>query len=368
VTTETPKPDRPVVLVVDDSAEYLNLLGSALAPLYTVKVANSGRRAIALAQQDPRPEVILLDVLMPGMDGHEVLASLRADPKTSDIPAIFVTSLDAASDELTALELGAADFITKPALPQVVRARVQMQVQLKQARDLLRERNQALQAALAELQAFSYTVSHDLRAPLQAIAGFAQALAEAEGPALSERGRHRLDRILQGAQRMDRMIEDILVCSRAERAQLQRHSVDLDALTRDVVEELATQYARTVVDVAPLPRVVGDSVLLRQVMANLVGNALKFSAHADSPNVTIDAATQEGRVQVRVRDNGAGFDAAYAHKLFTLFQRLHTESEFPGSGVGLAIVKRVVARHGGQVAAESVPGGWTTFSFALPAI
>ncbi|MBI5277157.1 MAG: response regulator [Burkholderiales bacterium] len=359
-------PDLPVVLVVDDSPAYLHRLGRALSSEFRVRVANSGQRGLLLAAQEPRPAVILLDVLMPGMDGHQVFAQLRTNPCTADIPVIFVTSLGSAPDELAGLGLGAADFIAKPAAPAVVQARVRTQVQLKLARDELKARNLALQAAVGDLEAFSYTVSHDLRAPLHAISGFAQALAESEAHALSAKGQHRLDRILQGARRMDSMIDDILACSRADRAQVQLHDVNLEELATDVVAQCAAQYPAAQVQVHALPHVQADPVLLRQVFENLVGNALKFSSGAARPVVAIEAATRPGWVEVSVRDNGAGFDPAYGQKLFGLFQRLHTEAEFPGSGVGLAIVKRVVTRHGGEVRAQSVPGGWTTFSFSLP--
>jgi signal transduction histidine kinase len=219
---------------------------------------------------------------------------------------------------------------------------------------------------IAELEAFSYSISHDLREPLRAITCFAQTLQDTEAGRMSVQGRHRLERVVQGALRMNRMIEDILACSRAERCDLRRQEVDLGVLAREVVDELRPGHGRVRVEIAPLPRVPGDTALLRQVFANLVGNALKFSRGSAAPLVRVDAVDAGAAVEVRVHDNGAGFDAAYASRLFQLFQRLHTEKEFPGTGVGLAIVKRVVARHGGSVRAESQPGVRTTFAFTLP--
>jgi signal transduction histidine kinase len=223
----------------------------------------------------------------------------------------------------------------------------------------------ALQRAMAELEAFSYTVSHDLRAPLAAVQSFAAALLESEGAALSDRGRHRMSRIVAGAQRMEQMIEDILACSRVERAEMRCRPVDLGALVAEVVAEAKPLWAGTAITVAPLPVVGGDACMLRQVFANLVGNALKFSSGRPDARVEVSARRIDNGTEIAVRDNGAGFDAAYAGKLFGLFQRLHSEGEFAGTGVGLAIVKRLVRRHGGEVKAESVPGGWTTFSFTL---
>jgi signal transduction histidine kinase len=223
----------------------------------------------------------------------------------------------------------------------------------------------ALQRAMAEMEAFSYTVSHDLRAPLAAIHAFAGALAESEAADLSERGRHRLERIIAGAQRMEKMIDDILACSRVERAEMRCCEVDLNALVTEVVSEARPLWPRAAVVARPLPVVGGDANMLRQIFANLIGNALKFSSVRADARVEISARRTDRGTQISVRDNGAGFDPAYAGKLFGMFQRLHSEAEFSGTGVGLAIVKRLVHRHGGEVSAESVPGSWTTFSFTL---
>lgn len=370
---------KPIVLIVDDSPEYLSLHGSALASTCTVRVASSGRRALQLAAQDPVPDLVLLDVLMPDMNGHAVLAALRSDPRTREMPAIFVTSLDDEGEETAALSHGAADYIVKPAPAQVVRARVHTQIELKRTRDELRLRNDALQEeverggrlqhalheTIAELEAFSYSVSHDLRAPLTAIGSFAESVNETEGSRLSPQGRHRLDRVVEGARRMSTMIDDILACTKIDRAGMRCAPVDLNEIAAEVVEQLGSLHPATSVVIAPLPTLQGDPTMLRQVLANLVGNALKFSSRNPAARVEIQAQESDGATEILVRDNGAGFDAAYAHKLFGLFQRLHTTGEFPGTGVGLAIVKRLVARHGGRVRAESVPGGWTTFAFSL---
>jgi len=373
------EPTRPVVLVVDDSPEYLSLVGGMLEEQYTVRVAASGRRALQLAVQEPYPDLVLLDVLMPDMDGHAVLAELRRDARTSDIPAIFFTRLEATCDELAGLSRGAADYITKPAQPAVLRARVRTQIELKQMRDHLRQHNRALQAeveareraeralrdTIAGLDTFSYTVSHDLRSPLSAINAFATSLLESEADALSIQGRHRLGRIVAGSKRMGQMIDDILACSRAERAEMRYQVVDLDALAAEVVADARPAWPGVAIEIGAMPRVRGDACMLRQIFANIVGNALKFSAGRADAWVRIDAKTTDGVAEISVRDNGVGFDPAYAGKLFGLFQRLHAESEFPGTGVGLAIVKRLVSRHGGSIRGESVPGEWTCFTFTL---
>ena len=371
--------DKPVVLVVDDSPEYLSLLGATLEEAYAVRVAASGRRALQLAVLEPRPDLILLDVLMPEMDGHAVLAALRQDARTCNIPVIFFTSLHEHGDELAGLSEGAADYIVKPAAPALVLARVRAQIELKRMRDAMREHNNALQLeiecrkrleqtlqdTIADLEAFSYSVSHDLRSPLSAVNAFAVSLLETEAQALSPRGRHRLERIVAGSRRMNQMIDDILACSRAERMEMHWGTVDLRAMALEVVAEMRHAWPATQVEIGPLPQVHADRCMTRQIMANLIGNAMKFSGAREGARVEVSATQVQGMVEITVRDNGAGFDMAYSSKLFGLFQRLHNEDEFPGSGVGLSIVKRLVSRHGGSVRAQSVPGAWTTFSFTL---
>ncbi|HEX9181647.1 MAG TPA: PAS domain S-box protein [Burkholderiales bacterium] len=230
------------------------------------------------------------------------------------------------------------------------------------------ERTAELEAANRELESFSYSVSHDLRAPLRAIAGFAGLLRGQHAAALPESGRHQLERIETNAARMGALIDDLLKLSRASMQELKRRPTDMEALARMAAHE-ATEHAARHVELVlqPLPQVQGDHALLRQVWANLIDNAVKYSRGRDAPRIEIGARRLEGAVQYYVRDNGAGFDPQLASKLFGVFQRLHSEEEFEGTGVGLALVERIVRRHGGSVSAEGVPGEGATFRFSLPA-
>ena len=227
------------------------------------------------------------------------------------------------------------------------------------------ERTALLEQANNELEAFSYSVSHDLRSPLRAINGFAHLLAEHAAPVLDDQGRDMLERIQRGSARMGQLIDDILHFSRMARVDMTRTDIELDVLTRSVAAELLEQYPVARVTVAPLGHASGDQPMLRQVIFNLIGNALKFSAHAASPTVDVFVALLDGEPAICVRDNGVGFDPKYADRLFGVFQRLHGVNEFAGTGVGLAIVKRIVERHGGQVSVQAVPGKGATFSFTL---
>ncbi len=229
------------------------------------------------------------------------------------------------------------------------------------------ERTAQLQAANSELEAFSYSVSHDLRAPLRHIAGFAEML-EADGNGLGDDGRRYVQKISHAATRMGQLIDDLLVFSRMGRAQLQAASVSLGDLLTDVLKEAQPDVKRPIEwQIGPLPRVRGDQAMLRLVLANLVSNAMKYSGKSEHPRIEIGVASLENREAVIcVRDNGVGFDMAYASKLFGVFQRLHRADEFEGTGIGLANVRRIIHRHGGRTWAEGQPGQGAAFYFSLP--
>ncbi len=229
------------------------------------------------------------------------------------------------------------------------------------------QRTRELTAANQELESFSYSVSHDLRAPLRAVDGFSQALQEDEGERISEEGQDHLRRLRAAATRMGQLIDDLLQLSRVTRAGLRREPVDLSALARQVADELQRiEPGREVTfDIAPDLKAHGDARLLRGVLENLLGNAWKFTSKRSGARIEFFAQSRDGVTRYCVRDNGAGFDMAYAGKLFTPFQRLHRPSEFPGTGIGLATVQRIIRRHGGEITAEGMPGGGATFRFTL---
>jgi signal transduction histidine kinase len=223
-----------------------------------------------------------------------------------------------------------------------------------------------LAAANKELDAFSYSVSHDLRAPLRAIDGYAGILDEDFGARLDDEGRRLLGKVRASATNMKELIDGLLELSRLGRREPGKKRVAMGQLAREVAGELAASAPAAQVRVAELPDALADPVLMRQVWSNLIGNALKYSGKRDQPQVEIGARQEAGQVVYWVRDNGAGFDMQYAERLFGVFQRLHSPKDFPGTGVGLATVQRIVQRHGGRVWAESRPDAGATFSFSLP--
>lgn len=230
------------------------------------------------------------------------------------------------------------------------------------------QRTSQLEAANRELEAFAYSVSHDLRAPLRAIDGFSRTLAAGMLGRLSADERHYIERILQNVTRMGRLIDDLLRFSRVGRQALDMAEVDLNRLLASILNELKTdgQLGMAAFQIEPLPPCKGDAALLKQALTNLISNAIKYSASCPEPRVEVGAKTEQGQPVYFVRDNGVGFDMAYADKLFGVFQRLHSASEYEGTGIGLAIVRRVFERHGGRVWAESEPGKGATFYFTLP--
>ena len=249
----------------------------------------------------------------------------------------------------------------------------QVAIAIRQARLLERVQHQAevleqrVAERTAELESFTYSVSHDLRSPLRAIDGFSRLLDQEYGDLLDDEGQRLLSVIRTSASRMGQLIDDLLALSRLGRQDMRTVPIDMEELASSVVEELLRIHddAAVTIDIQTLPEATGDPAMVRTILTNLLSNSLKFSREEEAPRIVVGADIQEGTPVYHVRDNGAGFDMAYADKLFGVFQRLHDDEDFEGTGVGLAIVHRAIARHGGSVWAESTVGEGATFYFAL---
>jgi signal transduction histidine kinase len=231
------------------------------------------------------------------------------------------------------------------------------------------ERTAQLEAANEEMGAFSYSVSHDLRAPLRHVLGFAAMLQKDAGPSLSEKNLRLLATISQSANRMAALIDDLLAFSRLGRAELQKAEIDLDRLAHEVVNDFVAEIKPRIIswEIQSLPAVRADRALLRMVLVNFISNAVKFTGKRAAPKIEIGCAPGGvNETVIFVRDNGAGFDPNYGQKLFGVFQRLHSQDEFEGTGIGLANIRRIIQRHGGRTWAEGVVGAGATFYFSLP--
>lgn len=237
----------------------------------------------------------------------------------------------------------------------------------KEAENHLIERSAQLEAANKELDSFAYSVSHDLRAPLRAMDGFSRALVEDYGDKLEGDAKHYLGRISAAGQRMGKMIDDILLLSRTTRGNMEFTATDLSAIARDIIEQLreAEPERQVSVDIKPGIHRRCDPRLIQIVLDNLLGNAWKFTGKTEDPEIEFSSKMQNGETICVIRDNGAGFDMAYADKLFGMYQRLHAHEEFEGTGIGLATVSRLVHRHGGRIWAESIPDKGACFFFTL---
>jgi PAS domain S-box-containing protein len=231
------------------------------------------------------------------------------------------------------------------------------------------ERTAQLQTANKELETFSYSVSHDLRAPLRHVMGFVELLQQDAGPSLSKKSLQHLATISRAAKRMGNLIDDLLSFSRIAQSEMQKTEVNLDHLVRETLDDfkVETKGRNVVWEILSLPPVQGDRALLRMVLVNLISNAVKFTGKRTQAKIEIGCAPdRDGETVIFIRDNGAGFNPLYADKLFGVFQRLHGRDEFEGTGIGLANVRRIIRRHGGRTWAEGVVDGGATFFFSLP--
>jgi signal transduction histidine kinase len=357
------------ILIVDDQPANVLLLERLVAREGCRQVRGlTDSSASAAAAAEFRPDLLLLDLQMPPPDGFAILEQLRqTTPADARFPVLVLTANTTTEAKLRALSLGADDFLTKPfdVVEVVVRLRNLLEKRLMQTE--LRDRAAGLAAANQELEAFSYAVSHDLRAPLRIVDGFGRILLEEHGPRLDEQGRRHVERMVAAVDRMARLIDDLMILSRVTQAELTRVEVDLSALTAAIAEELLRSHAGRAVDVRLQPglKVRGDPGLLRAALTNLLDNAFKYTRRTAAARVEFGAELGQETVY-HVRDNGAGFDTAYADRLFAPFARLHSESEFEGTGIGLATVRRIIRRHGGRIWAEAALGSGATFRFTLP--
>jgi len=414
---------RVEILIVEDSPTQAQKLRYILEQQgYPVTVADNGALALAAARQQ-KPTLIISDVVMPEMDGYELCRQVKSDPDLADVPVILVTTLSDPRDVILGLECRADNFILKPYDERYLLGRVQfvlinremrqtdqpgmgleiyfegqrhfitadrLQIlnlllstyeaamrrnrELSLAQDALQrtnsellQRTAELEAANKDLEAFSYSVSHDLRGPLRAINGFSAILLEDHAAELSPDARQLLTTVIDTAKQMNALIEDLLRFSRLGTQSLSKKPVNIANLVHEVLDELGRDREGRQIEIqlGDLPDCVGDHALIKQVFVNLLSNAFKFTGHREKAVIEIGCAEDHGSNVYFVRDNGAGFDVSKARQLFGVFQRFHSQHEFEGTGVGLSIVQRIVVRHGGRIWAEAEVEKGAVFHFIL---
>ena len=370
--------ERAGILIVDDSPEKIVALESILHELpIEIVTAGSGKEALRrLLTRDFA--VILLDVRMPMMNGFETAELIRQRPASELTPIIFVTALDQAQTDMgRGYDLGAVDFVFSPIVPAILRAKVTVFVDLyksqqelkryrTQLQGLVQERTTSLTAINRELEAFSYFVSHDLRAPLLAIDTIAQALLD-DPEVAGDGAQDQLLRLRRTSKQMTALFEGMQTLFRLTGGDIRREKLDISRIATEIVAQFQGHEPQRHVDcrVEESLTASGDAGLVRILLTNLISNAWKFTRDKPKSVITIGSERVAGETRLFVRDNGVGFDMIYAHKLFGAFQRLHSQSEFAGEGIGLAAAQRIVNRHGGRIWAEGAVGEGATFYFVL---
>ncbi len=366
---------RPKILIVDDKPENLVVLERVLRDMNVELVkALSGNEALK-ATLHHNFALALLDIQMPEMDGYELAGILREEEKTNHLPFIFISAVY--TDNLNVFkgyEKGAFSFITKPFQPEILINKVkffvekhQQEIELLQLNEDLVSKNRDLEDSNKALDSFSYSVSHDLRAPLRALSGYSKILEEDYVSLLDDEGKRVLNLIQHNAEKMGTLIDDLLMFSRLGKKNVQKTTINMAEIVDTVLTEIKqSRPYKANVKIKALPFADADQTLIQQVWFNLIENAIKYSGKTDNAEVEIGSFQSGKALTYYVKDNGAGFNMDYVDKLFGVFQRLHGTDEFEGTGIGLAIVQRIINKHGGEIWAEAKIKEGATFFFTLP--
>lgn len=354
------------IVIVDDNPENLRTLKTILDSCgYETHPAISGKLALNSIKK-VNPDIVLLDIMMPHMNGYEVCEHLKADATTKEIPVLFISALDESVDKVKAFDVGGVDYISKPFQAEEVLARVKTHISLSCAQKQLEEHARQLEATNKELEAFSYSVSHDLRSPLRSISGFSEILLDDFSDQLNNEGKEYLQKICQSTKKMSDLITGLLALSRFGKSEINITKLDLNKMIEKIIADFNAQYPDKPHHIVVKPNLSarGDRKLVGIVLDNLINNAWKYSSKKDK--IEIEIGTRDDNPNVfYIKDNGVGFDMQYVDKVFKPFQRLHKTDEFEGIGIGLATVSRIIHRHGGDIWAESIPETGTIFYFSF---
>lgn len=361
--TKIENKNRKKILLVDDNEDMRHYVSKLLSDEYDVDLAIHGAEALAYLE-NTTPDLVLSDVMMPVMDGKELLQNIRAHPKFKSLPVILLSARAGEAAKVGGIDMGSDDYLVKPFSALELLARIRTQLKLADMRALM---IRDLETVNQELQAFSYSVSHDLRAPLRAISGFVQILNEDYGKEFSPDSLNYFHRIEQAAERMVKLIEALLDLSRYSRSPVMKQDIDMSDLVLQSISELrAIEPSREVEVIIPSDvTAFGDPHLIRVVLDNFIRNAWKYSKNSTPCRIEFGMEMNDKGTFYFIKDNGVGFDMAHASRLFRPFERLHSPSDFEGTGIGLATCQRIIHRHGGEIWVEAKPGLEAKFCFNL---
>ena len=386
------------ILIVDDNPNNLKVLYTYLKNAgFEVLVAEDGKSGIE-AVKHSTPELILLDVMMPGIDGFEVCRRLKSDRATKGIPIIFLTALSETVNKVMGFEVGGVDYITQPIENEEVVARVKTHLTIRRMRLALQQQNENLKAEIErrkevetrlqlsnfslketvadrtaeltssnqDLEQFAYIASHDLRQPLRKIRMCTEYLSEDYAHCFDEQAESYMGYITKSIDRMYLLIEDLLTYSRIGKQEETHVSIDLNSVVEDCLEDLSLtiEEKQATINYDRLPTIKGNLSEMRQLFQNLIGNALKFTDD-EPPVINISATLQDKLYLFKVEDNGIGIEPQYTNKIFQMFQRLHNSSEYEGTGIGLAICQKIATRYGGKIWVESELEKGSVFYFTI---
>lgn len=361
---------RPSILIVDDRRENLLATEKALKHLdAAILKAGSGNEALSLMLRH-RFAVVLLDVQMPEMNGFETATLMQEQESMRSVPIIFVTAISKEEKYATqAAEIGAVDYIFKPINPDILCSKVKVYLDLYVQREQILKLNRTLSRSNADLEQFAYVASHDLQEPLRMVATYTELLAERYKGSLDEKAEKYIRYAVDGAKRMQQLVKDLLAFSRIDTQGQKPTSIETEAVVKNVLDSLKMAIEENDAEIVcdELPTVRADKVQLAQVFQNLIGNALKFHGQRP-PRIHIGAERNGDKWTFHVKDNGIGIDGQYAEVVFQMFQRLHERGRYDGSGIGLAIAKKIVERHGGHIWFDSELEKGSTFYFTMPAV
>ncbi len=407
------------ILVVEDSATQALLLQNILEKQgWKVSCARDGKAALEFLK-DREPTLVITDIQMPGMDGYELCHAIKSDARFKNLPVILLTSLSAPQDIMRGLECGADNFVVKPYDENFLLSRInsilanqelrktagaemgisiffagqryfitsdRLQIlnlllstyetallrnsELAQAREAIEQKARELARSNKELEQFAYVVSHDLQEPLRMVSSYLELIEKRYASRLDEAGHQFIGFAVDGAKRMQTLIHDLIAYSRVGTREKPFSPTDLEGVLADALDNLriAIQESGASVTHDPLPTLAADSTQLLQLFQNLIGNAIKFRRNDAPPAIHVSARRQGGDWEFGIRDNGIGIKPEFFDRIFMVFQRLHDLQEYPGTGIGLAVCKKIVERHGGRIWVESEPGKGSAFQFTIPAM